>query len=78
VELAAAEDAPAPLVVTIPPQTLHGFVVTSDTPATLLNFPNRLYDPDDEGRLPFTEADVAFSDGTPFDYDLVREWYRNT
>ena len=75
VELAAAEDAPAPLVVTIPPRTLHGFVVTSDTPATLLNFPNRLYDPEDEGRKPFDEAGVTLPDGTPFDYTLVRRWY---
>jgi len=75
VELAAAADAPAPLMVTIPPGTLHGFVVTSDRPATLLNFPNRLYDPDDEGRRPFAEAGVVLPDGTPFTYDLVRTLY---
>jgi dTDP-4-dehydrorhamnose 3,5-epimerase-like enzyme len=76
VELGAGEDAPAPLVVTIPPGTLHGFVVTSKTPATLLNFPNRLYDPADEGRLPFAEAGVSMVDGTPFSYDIVRSIYR--
>jgi dTDP-4-dehydrorhamnose 3,5-epimerase len=76
VELAAAADAPAPLVVTIPPGTLHGFVVTSPTPATLLNFPNRLYDPTDEGRLPFDEARVTIGDGSPFTYDAVRSIYR--
>lgn len=75
VELAAVPDAPAPLMVTIPAGTLHGFVVTSPGPATLLNFPNRLYDPTDEGRLPFTEAGVAFPDGTPFSYDAVRALY---
>ena len=75
VELAAAEDGPAPLLVTIPPRTLHGFVATSDEPATLLNFPNRLYDPADEGHIPFTEAAVTFPDGTPFSYDAVRQWY---
>ena len=75
VELAAGEDHPAPMLVTIPPQTLHGFVVTSDAPATLLNFPNRIYDPADEGRIPFEEAAVTFLDGTPFDYDAVRHWY---
>jgi dTDP-4-dehydrorhamnose 3,5-epimerase-like enzyme len=72
VELSSAEDAPAPLMVTIPPGTLHGFVVTSAGPATLLNFPNRLYDPCDEGRVPFAEARVALPDGAPFSYDLVR------
>lgn len=76
VELAADEDAPSPLMVTIPPQTLHGFVVTSDGPATLLNFPNQLYDPDDEGRLPFSEAGIEFPDGSPFDYDAVSAWYK--
>ena len=75
VELAAEADAPAPLVVTIPPKTLHGFVVTSTTPAMLANFPNRLYDPADEGRLPFADADVRLADGTPFAYDLVRSLY---
>ena len=76
VELAAQGDAPAPLVVTIPPGTLHGFVVTSDGPATLLNFPNRLYDASDEGRVPFADAGVTLPDGTPFTYDIVRDLYR--
>lgn len=75
VELAAREDCPAPLLVTIPPGTLHGFVVTSPGPATLLNFPNRIYDPDDEGRLPFTEAGVTLPDGTAFDYAVVQALY---
>jgi dTDP-4-dehydrorhamnose 3,5-epimerase len=76
VELEAASDAPAPLIVTIPPGTLHGFVVTSPTPATLLNFPSRLYDPGDEGRVPFAEARVVLPEGTPFTYDAVRALYR--
>ena len=76
VELQAQDDAPAPLLVTIPPRTLHGFVVTSEGPATLLNFPNRLYNPEDEGRKPFSEAGVTFADGSPFSYDAVRAWYK--
>jgi dTDP-4-dehydrorhamnose 3,5-epimerase len=75
VELAAQEDGPAPLLVTIPPRTLHGFVVTSEGPATLLNFPNRLYDPSDEGRFPFEDANVLFPDGSPFDYEAVKAYY---
>ena len=76
IELAASADAPAPLLATIPPGTLHGFVVTSPGPATLLNFPNRLYDPADEGRTPFAEAGVTLPDGTPFSYERVRALYR--
>jgi dTDP-4-dehydrorhamnose 3,5-epimerase-like enzyme len=76
VELTAGSDAPAPLMVTIPPGTLHGFVVTSEQPASLINFPNRLYDPTDEGRLPFAEAGITFPDGTPFTYEAVRALYR--
>lgn len=76
VELAAAEDGPAPLMVTIPPRTLHGFVVTSEQPATLLNFPNRIYDPEDEGRLPFAGAKVTFPNGERFDYRIVDAYYR--
>lgn len=75
VELDAQSDAPAPLMVTIPTRTLHGFVVTSESPAMLLNFPNRLYDPTDEGRTPFGEAAVMFPDGTSFSYEHVRRWY---
>jgi len=75
VELAASDDAPAPLLVTIPPGTLHGFVVTSPGPATLLNFPTRLYDPADEGRLPFPDAGITLPNGAPFSYDAVRRLY---
>jgi dTDP-4-dehydrorhamnose 3,5-epimerase len=75
VELAAQEDGPAPLLVTIPPRTLHGFVVTSEGPATLLNFPNQLYDPGDEGRFPFEEAGIVLPDGSPFDYEAVKAYY---
>jgi len=73
VELAAGADHPAPLVVTIPPGTLHGLVAVGPSPATLMNFPTRLYDPDDEGRVPFGEAQVTLADGRPFSYDLLRE-----
>lgn len=75
VELNAIADAPAPLVVTIPPGTLHGFVVTSEIPATLMNFPTRLYDPADEGRVAFADAGIMTPGGHPFSYDAVRGLY---
>lgn len=75
VELTAITDAPAPLMVTIPPGTLHGFVVISDTPATLMNFPNRLYDASDEGRVPIEGSGINLPGGAPFSYDAVRALY---
>lgn len=75
VEMTASADAPAPLVVTVPPGTLHGFLVTSTQPAMLANFPNRLYDPSDEGRVGFADADVTVGAQVPFSWDLVRRHY---
>ncbi|MCC6173771.1 MAG: dTDP-4-dehydrorhamnose 3,5-epimerase family protein [Chloroflexi bacterium] len=57
----------------IPPKVLHGFVVVGPRPALLLNYPTRLYDPEDEGRVPFEEAGARLSDGRTFSWDVVRE-----
>lgn len=38
-------------MIVIPEQTYHGFMVISQTPGFLLNFPTRLYNPKDEGRI---------------------------
>ena len=68
-------DAPgdSDFLVLIPRQTLHGFLVTGAQPGTLLNYPTRLYDPADEGRIPFTEAGATFPDGSPFSWQSVRD-----
>ena len=58
--------------VLVPRETLHGFVVVGDKPAMLVNYPTQLYNPADELRVPFAEADVRLADGTPFSWDLVR------
>lgn len=58
--------------VVVPKRCYHGFVVVSDKPAVLQNFPTREYDPADEGRVPFAEAGVRLPDGTPFTWDLLR------
>jgi len=55
----------------VPRNVLHCFLVVSQEPAVILNFPNQLYDPDEEGRIPFTE--VKFTDGKPFSWNKVRE-----
>jgi len=59
----------------VPPRTLHGFVVVSKKPASLINYPTRLYDPQEEQRIPFSE--VKFKDGSIFSWDLVRKQFRN-
>lgn len=38
-------------MIVIPEQTYHGFMVISQTPGFLLNFPTQLYNPKDEGRI---------------------------
>ena len=60
-------------IVLIPRQTLHGFLVTGPAPGTLLNYPTRIYDPDDEGRIPFTDVGAVLPDGTPFTWQLARD-----
>jgi dTDP-4-dehydrorhamnose 3,5-epimerase len=56
----------------VPPGVLHAFVVIGSEPAVLLNSPTQLYDPADEGRVPFTEAGALLADGRPFHWDAVR------
>jgi dTDP-4-dehydrorhamnose 3,5-epimerase len=60
-------------LVLIPPRVLHGFMVIGPGPALLLNYPTRLYDPADEGRVPFAEADARMADGRVFSWDVLRE-----
>ncbi len=60
----------------IPERVHHGFVVSPSGRAILTNFPTRLYDPEDEGRIPFTDAGARLTDGRPFSWDAVREVLR--
>ena len=61
-----------PYILLIPKKTLHGFMVVSKTPAVLLNFPTALYNTEEEGRVPYSEAQAKMPDGTPFSWDFVR------
>lgn len=61
-----------PYLIVIPKRTLHAFMVTSKTPAVLLNFPTRLYDLKEEMRIPFSEANMKVSNGKLFNWNLVR------
>ncbi|OGD63423.1 hypothetical protein A2160_03080 [Candidatus Beckwithbacteria bacterium RBG_13_42_9] len=58
----------------VPPQTLHGFVVVSKNPALLVNYPTKIYDANEEKRVPFSE--VKFKDGSNFNWDLIRREFK--
>lgn len=51
-------------MVVIPPETYHGFMVISQQPGNLLNFPTQLYSGEDEGRV---------EHGNEFIWQSVRE-----
>jgi len=60
----------------IPQNTLHGFVVASQKPAILFNYPNQLYDPQEEGRIRYTEYPVKFDDGRGFSWEVIKEEFK--
>lgn len=62
-----------PYILLIPKETLHGFMVVSKTPAILLNFPTKLYNPKDEKRIPYSEVKIKLSDQGLFSWDRVRK-----
>ena len=59
--------------VLIPRLVHHGFVVGPNRPAVLTNFPTRIYDPNDEGRVPFDQVGALMPDGSLFSWNLVRK-----
>ena len=66
-----------PYILLIPKRTLHGFIVVSKTPAVLLNFPTSLYDSKEENRVPYDRARVKFSDGSIFNWEIVRKLFNS-
>jgi dTDP-4-dehydrorhamnose 3,5-epimerase len=60
------------ILVLIPPRVLHAFMVIGPNRALLMNYPTRLWDPNDEGRVPFAEVGVTLPGGAPFTWDAVR------
>lgn len=65
-----------PYLLLIPRKTLHGFMVVSKDPAILINFPTALYNPEEEGRIPYNEANMVTDDGL-FNWDIVRKRFTN-
>jgi dTDP-4-dehydrorhamnose 3,5-epimerase len=59
-------------LIVIPPRVRHAFMVIGPERALLLNYPTHLYDPEDEGRVPFVESDARLPDGRAFSWDVVR------
>ncbi len=58
----------------VPKNVLHGFVVVSNKPAMILNYPTTLYDPKEEGRIPFIQVKV--NDGKFFSWNEVRKLFK--
>ena len=49
-----------PWQILIPPGVGHGYKVIGEQPAMLVYVTNRLYDPSDEGRIPYNDASIAY------------------
>jgi dTDP-4-dehydrorhamnose 3,5-epimerase len=60
----------------IPPDTYHGFLTIGAEEVVLENFPTKLYNLSDEGRIPHSEAQVKLKDGTPFSWNLIRQNFK--
>lgn len=58
----------------VPARTLHCFIVVGKKPATLLNFPSCLYDPQEELRIPFRKFPLP--DGSTFSWKKVEKAYK--
>lgn len=61
-----------PYILLIPKGTLHGFMVVSEKPAILLNYPTSLYNPAEESRVPYKDANVRLPTGEMFTWEKVR------
>ncbi len=49
-----------PILLQIPPGIYHGFKCVSQEEAAVINIPDRLYDPEDEFRLPAHDSDIPY------------------
>jgi dTDP-4-dehydrorhamnose 3,5-epimerase len=62
-----------PYILLIPKRALHGFMAAGKEDAVLLNFPTRLYDPEEEVRIPHTEAAIQNAEGKLFSWEQVKK-----
>lgn len=49
-----------PWQVLIPPGVAHGYKVIGEQPSVLIYVTNRIYDPSDEGRIPYNDGGIAY------------------
>lgn len=59
----------------IPQNVLHAFCCIGNESIYLLGFPDQVYDPSEEGRVPFQEVGAKLPDGTSFSWDVIRKEY---
>lgn len=62
-----------PYILLIPKKTLHGFMVVSEKPAILLNYPTKLYNSAEEGRVTYENAKITFPNKEAFSWEKVRK-----
>jgi dTDP-4-dehydrorhamnose 3,5-epimerase len=58
-------------MVVVPEEVYHCIGNLSNEPFLLQNYPTRLYDPSDEGRVPFASLPVDCLDKSPFGWEKV-------
>ncbi len=49
-----------PWQILIPPGVAHGYKVIGEQPSVLVYITNRIYDPTDEGRVPYNDTGIAY------------------
>lgn len=57
----------------IPSKVFHSFCVVGQESAYLLAYPTRVYDPQEEGRIPFEKSQVKLPKGSYFSWERVRK-----
>lgn len=62
-----------PYILLLPKKTLHGFMVVSKEKGILLNYPTGIYNPQEEGRISFKEANIILPDASLFSWDSIRK-----
>jgi len=61
-------------LVLVPSRCFHGFLVVSKKPAILFNFPSRLFDQEEEKRIPINQ--VKLKDGSFFSWNRIRKEFK--